>query len=47
MLYVNEVKKSDGSIASSLEKNAPKMIKSFDKVIAAYQELADMEWPSK
>ncbi len=43
----NWLKKSDGSIASSLEKNAPKMIKSFDKVIAAYQELADMEWPSK
>ena len=43
----NWLKKSDGSIASSLEKNASKTIKSFDKVIAAYQELADMDWPAK
>ncbi|MCR5264103.1 MAG: hypothetical protein K6D94_09535 [Clostridiales bacterium] len=39
------LKNSDGAIASSLEKNSAKMIKSFDKVIEAYQELADMDWP--
>jgi hypothetical protein len=40
------LKPSGGNIASYLEKNESKMIKSFDKIIEAYEELAAMDWPA-
>ncbi|NLZ37025.1 MAG: hypothetical protein GX897_06055 [Clostridiales bacterium] len=40
------LKPSGGQIASYLEKNESRMIKSFDKIIEAYEELAAMDWPA-